>query len=203
MASPVLTPRSGLEHLLVANDDSAAGVTLAVRSGLALVSVNVHRNQLEGLESRVHQIFGLNLPDVPKRVAAGPIGFLWAGAGQWLAMAEREGGAAFERRLRSALGNLASVTDQSDGRTIIRVAGPRAREVLAKGVQIDLHPRVFRPGDAAATTVAYIGVHFWQVDDAPTYEFLVPRSFAMAFWGWLTESAAVFGVQVATEGGAA
>jgi sarcosine oxidase subunit gamma len=202
MASPVLTPRSGLEHLLVANDDRAAGVTLAVRSGTAIASVNVRRNQLEGLAARVHQIFGLSLPDAPKRVAADPIGFLWAGAGQWLAMAG-EDGAAFERRLRNALGNLASVTDQSDGRTIIRVAGPRARDALVKGVQIDLHPSVFRSGDAAATTVAYIGVHFWQVDDAPTYEFLVPRSFAVAFWQWLTESAAEFGVQVATEGGAA
>ena len=84
--------------------------------------------------------------------------------------------------------------DQSDGRIILRVTGPRVRDALAKGVPIDLHPRAFRPGDAAITTVATIGVHLWQVDDAPTYELIVPRSFAVAFREWFDEAAAEFGI---------
>ena len=124
---------------------------------------------------------------------AGPIAFVWGGPGQWLAMADGEDGAAFEQRLRATLGNLASVSDQSDGRTVFRVGGERARDVLAKGVPIDLHPRAFRPGDAAVTTVAYIGAQFWQVDDTPTYEFIISRSFAAGFWEWLIDAAAEFG----------
>ena len=94
-------------------------------------------------------------------------------------------------------GGLAAVADQSDGRSVIRVGGPRAREALGKGVLIDLHPRAFGPGDAAVTTIAHIGAHFWQVDDAPSYEFVVSRSFAADFWRWLVAAAAEFGVNVA------
>ncbi len=105
-----------------------------------------------------------------------------------------------EQRLRATFGNLASVCDQSDGRTVIRVGGERARDVLAKGVPIDLHPRAFRVGDAAVTSVAHISVQFWQVDETPTYEFIVSRSFAVGFWEWLTDSAAEFGYLIADEG---
>jgi sarcosine oxidase subunit gamma len=178
-----------------------AGVTLQRCEGRALALVSVRRNQLPALECRVQELFGVRLPDTPKCASAGSISFLWSGVGQWLAMVEGEDGTAFERRLRIALGDLASVTDQSDSRMIVRIAGPHARASLAKGVPIDLHASAFRAGDVAATTVAYIGLLLWQVDATPTYEFLVPRSYAAACWDWLAESAAEFGIQVAEESG--
>src|SRR5262249_51202773 len=195
-----LTPRSGLERLLVTNQhprgDGQAGVTLALRSGPALATVSVRRNQTDALAGRLREVFGLRLAHVPRCVIAGPIAFVWAGPGQWLAMGEGEEGPTFEQRLRATLANLASVNDQSDGRTIFRIRGKRARDALAKGVPIDLHPSVFGAGDAAVTTVAHIGVHFWQVDETPTYEFIISRSFAAAFCHWLLTSAAEFGVVV-------
>jgi methylglutamate dehydrogenase subunit D len=195
-----LTPRSGLEQLLVTNQhgarDSNAGVTLAVRSGPALATVSVRRNQMDALAERVREVFGLQLAHVPKCVIAGPIAFVWAGPGQWLAMGDDENGPTFEQRLRATLGNLASVNDQSDCHTIFRIGGWRARDALAKGVPLDLHPSVFGAGDAAVTTVAHIGAHFWQVDETPIYEFIISRSFAAAFCDWLLASAAEFGVVV-------
>jgi heterotetrameric sarcosine oxidase gamma subunit len=195
-----LTPRSGLEQLLVANrqvaQDGPAGVTLALRSGPALATVSVRRNQMDALAERVREVFGLRLVHAPRCVIAGPIAFLWAGPGQWLAMGDGEDGPTFEQRLRSTLGNLASVNDQSDCHTIFRIGGRRARDALAKGVAIDLHPSVFCAGDAALTTVAHIGAHFWQVDETPIYEFIISRSFAAAFCDWLLASAAEFGVVV-------
>jgi methylglutamate dehydrogenase subunit D len=172
-----------------------ANVTLEQRHGCVLATVSVRKNQLQALERRVHEVFGLHLPDTPKCVSAGPISFLWAGTGQWLAAGEGENGTAFERRLRDALGKFASISDQSDGRVVIRAGGVRARDALAKGVPIDLHPSAFHAGDAAITTVAYIGLQIWQVDDAPTYEFIVPRSYAVSFGEWLTDAAAEFGIQ--------
>lgn len=121
--------------------------------------------------------------------------FAWAGRSQWLVL--REGPSRlFELQLRSSLADVASVTDQSDGRTIVRISGPRARDTLAKGVHIDLHPSVFRPGDTAISIVSNIGVQFWQIDPAPTYEFAMFRSFAVSFWEWLVDAAAEFGVSV-------
>ena len=141
-------------------------------------------------------MFNVALPSTPVTSASSAISFVWAGPSQWLALGEQRDGRAFATSLSSLRPNLASAVDQSDGRTIIRVSGPRARDALAKGLHIDLHPSVFRAGDAAITAVSHIGVHFWQLDDVPTYEFTMFRSFAIAFCEWLVEAAAEFGVSI-------
>ena len=76
----------------------------------------------------------------------------------------------------------------------------QARDLLAKGVPIDLHPRAFKPGDAAQTQVAHIGVLIAQIDDAPTYELLAARSFTGSLWSWLEASALEFGLEIAGGG---
>jgi sarcosine oxidase subunit gamma len=190
-----------LEHLVATPVRGAAtaspGVTLAVRSDLALCSVMARKDSFDALTRRVRQAFGLALPSTPRHVAAAAVAFAWAGPDAWLVSAQGMSGHALEQRLRRELGGLVSIADQSDGRTVIRVAGPRAREALAKGVPIDLHPRAFVAGDTALITVAHIGVQVWQLDDAPTYELAVFRSFAVAFWHWLADASAEFGVAVA------
>ena len=64
---------------------------------------------------------------------------------------------------------------------------------MAKGVHIDLHGQVFKAGDVAMTAIAHINIHLWQVDEQPTYDLAVFRSFAVAFWEWLTAAATEFG----------
>ena len=81
------------------------------------------------------------LPMTLRRVADGP-GPFHMGGPRPLARASAEPAAERHSRsdLREALSGLASVTSQSDGRTIIRIGGPKAREALAKGVPLDLDP---------------------------------------------------------------
>jgi len=161
-----------------------------------MASVMARKSRQDDVTHRVHQVFGLDLPASPRRVAVGRIAFAWAGPGHWLAMADEVESHAFEHELRRALPGLASVSNQSDGRTVIRIGGMKARDALAKGVTIDLHPRAFGPGHAAVTSVAHVGVHFWQLDPEPTYELVMFRSFGAAFWQWLVASSAEFGVEV-------
>ena len=80
---------------------------------------------------------------------------------------------------------------------MLELSGPRVRDVLAKGVPLDLHPVRFRDGDVALTAVAHVAVHLRQVSDAPAYRLSVPRSYFGAFWHWLASSAAEFGCEVA------
>jgi heterotetrameric sarcosine oxidase gamma subunit len=98
--------------------------------------------------------------------------------------------------LAEAFCGLAFIVDQSHARALLRVTGPRARDTLEKGLAIDLHPRAFATGFAAATSVAHIPVLLWQVDDRPTYEFAVPRSYALSFWHWLEASAVAYGLEI-------
>jgi sarcosine oxidase subunit gamma len=165
-----------------------------LRQDLAIASVIARKGMHDVLADRVRTTYGLSLPSPLARASAGSVAFVWTAPDHWLATSERTDPASFEATLRTALSASASVSNQSDGRTIVRVGGPKAREALAKGVPLDLHPDAFNPGHAASTMVAHIGVTFWQLDDRPSYEFAVFRSFAVAFWDFLVEASAEFGV---------
>ena len=110
----------------------------------------------------------------------------------WMAIAERGQSRDIEVELKPLLDGLSSVVDQSDARAVVRISGPRARDVLAKGVPIDLHPRAFKGNGVAITHANHVGIILWQIDDAPTYEIAMFRGFADSFAHWLLESAEEF-----------
>jgi sarcosine oxidase subunit gamma len=131
-------------------------------------------------------------------VAQGPkVTFIGYGPGQWLAVSESLANEALAGDLAARLKGLASISDQSGGRTIFRISGPRARDVLAKGLPIDLDPRAFPPGSAATSAISHIGVQLWQTDDTRGYDLAIFRSLTESLWRWLTASAAEFGYEVA------
>lgn len=125
--------------------------------------------------------------------------FLPMGPGHWLAIAEEAGtnpataGEAFERSLAGYFAGSASVCDQTGSRVRFAVAGARARELLSRGVSLDLHPTRFAVGQVAVTTVGHIGVLLRQVDAAPTYQLLVARSYAGSLRHWLQSTAGGLG----------
>ena len=89
-----------------------------------------------------------------------------------------------------------SVVDLSHGRTVVRIGGPAARDVLAKGCSIDLHPRCFLAGDCVQTSLAGIGLLIHAVTDDPVYDLYLPRGFALSAWEWLSDAAAEFGCRI-------
>lgn len=196
MSSFKLAPAATLGSWTIAKGDRTGhpGVVITERANVSLCSVIARKGAGALIADRVRAELGVELPRTPRTSGPGAIEFIWAGPNQWLALSEGNDGRALEQRLRALLGPVASLTDQSDGRSVLRVAGHRARDAMAKGVHIDLHRRAFKPGDAAITAVAYVNVHFWQVDEAPTYDVAVFRSFAVAFCEWLAVAAAEFGV---------
>eukprot|EP01037_Dinobryon_pediforme_P015743 gene15743-15897_t len=89
----------------------------------------------------------------------------------------------------------AATIDQSGGRAILRISGPRLRDVLRKGVTIDLHHNAFKAGDVALTAVSHINAQIWMLD-LQSCEIAIARSFADSFWHWLSVSAAEYGYEV-------
>lgn len=176
---------------------SGAGVTIHERRDLAIAYVAARRNQQAALAAAFTPQYGVTLPGELRWAAADGLTALWAGPGQWLVIGETTADHDLAARLAARLTGLASVCDQSGMYTVLRVAGPCARDALAKGVQIDLHPRAFGPGRTASTVVHHIGVQIWQVDDAPTFDIAMFRGFAGSFWDWLSASASEFGFEVA------
>ena len=93
--------------------------------------------------------------------------------------------------LESALSGMHSlVADLSDSRAFFRISGPTAREVLAKGAPVDLHPEAFRRGMFRRTHVAGIAAAFSLVSEDPdTFELFCSRSYARYMRDWLVNAA--------------
>lgn len=171
------------------------GVIVSEVRDAGLATLSARKGQRATLVDAARSAFGVELPVTPRRVEGRDMAFIWSGPDQWLAYSHPAPARGMEVALAEAFAGLASIVDQSHGRTLLRVTGPLVREALAKGLAIDLHPREFKSGHVALTAVAHIGIHVWQIDDRPTYEFAVPSGFALSFWHWLEASAAEFGLE--------
>jgi sarcosine oxidase subunit gamma len=122
---------------------------------------------------------------------------LWLGPDQWLILLPPGEAPLLQRRLIERLaGTHAAVTDVSDGRAAIGLAGPKAREVLSQGCSLDLHPRVFGTGRCAQTLFAQMPVLLHQRDPSPLYDLYVARSLAAYLWRWLEDAAEDYGVAI-------
>lgn len=200
MSDRSLRPVSALAGIAVpgryGKSDGAPGVTIAERRGLGIATLAARKGQAAAVKAAVKDAYGVDLPDNSRCVQGAQASFVGYGPGQWLAVSETLKGDALARDLAERLKGLASISNQHGGRTVLRLSGPRAREVLAKGLPIDLHPRAFGPGDAATSTISLMGVQLWQTDDAPAYDIALFRSVSESFWRWLTASAAEFGYEV-------
>ena len=178
----------GLPGLVVRECRGEYSASLVARRGMA-----------QRLAAAAVATFGVPLPTTPRAVTGRGVTFLWAGPAQWLVETDapdRE----IEDLLGAAFDGLASICEQSDSRIVLELAGPRVREVLAKGLPIDLHPDHFRTGDVALTAVAHVGVHLRQTTAAPSYRLAVVRSYFGSFCHWLASSAAEFGCVVLAPG---
>jgi sarcosine oxidase subunit gamma len=176
-----------------------AGVFVRERHDLTLCMLIVRAGREEDLSRRVNASIGISLPAGPHCVSTDAVTAIGAGPRQWLLVSARPDDHSFRAEIEKVADGVASAFDQSDGRTVLAVTGPKAREALQKGVMIDLHASAFRAGHSAVTSVAHIGVHLWQVDDRPTYQCAVFRSFAEAFCRWLLEASAEFGVALSRD----
>jgi heterotetrameric sarcosine oxidase gamma subunit len=162
-------------------DKGIPGVELSVRHPASIVTIIARKGCAEGLASGFDAIKNCD--------------FQWAGFDQYYAVADgwREG--ALYRELKERLGSKATVSDQSHGRMIIRIAGPSARQALAKGTPVDLHQDKFPIGKSAVTQMAHVGVHLTRTGEN-TFELSVFRGFAESFWEWLAQQAEEFGYRV-------
>ena len=146
-------------------------------------------------------VLDCRLPVSPNTVqTAGDLTVLWLGPDEWLVLTPPGAEAAIIGRLREALAGVhAAMTDVSGNHARLRLTGNHAREVLAKGCSLDLHPRRFQPGRCAQTLIVRSGVILHQLDDRPSYDLLPRRSFAEYLWLWLTDAMAEYGGRTVTQ----
>ena len=115
----------------------------------------------------------------------------WLGPDEWLVVSslgtENE---TAEQLAENLAGQRYSLVDMTGGQLMMRLRGPRAREVLARGCTLDLHPRAFKAGQCAQSTLAKTSMLIALADDVPTFDIIIRRSFAEYAARWLRHSGA-------------
>jgi sarcosine oxidase subunit gamma len=188
-----------------------AAVEAARPRGILLAERRIGKLELRGdpgdrtFMAAVGRTLDLLLPAEPNTTAArGDLVALWLGPDAWLLTCPPGEAAALIAGLRTALADVhAAITDVSDGRVALRLAGPNARDVLAKGCPLDLHPRAFASGTCAQSLLAKASVLLHLLSDdaqrGPTFDLYVARSFAHYLFAWLEDAGREYGVQVRIE----
>ncbi|HET8728937.1 MAG TPA: sarcosine oxidase subunit gamma family protein [Alphaproteobacteria bacterium] len=197
-AAPPMTRRSALAALAIApRADADAGVTLAEIPHTAKLNLRGDPTD-RGFMTAVGKALDMVLPTEPNTAtASGGVTALWLGPDEWLLTAAPGEESALAAKLREALSGVhAAVIDVTENSTVLRLSGPRAGDVLAKGCPLDLHPSAFAPGRAAQSLIGPVDATIHQT--APgVYEIYVRRSFAEYLWRWLEDAGAEYGVAVA------
>jgi sarcosine oxidase subunit gamma len=177
------------------------GLRLGERQGLGKIDLRGDPHD-RAFMAAVGRVLDLLLPSEPCTSAAkAQIAALWLGPDEWLATCPAHDVPRLVQSLRAALTEVhAAITDITDGRIAFRLAGPNAREVLAKGCPLDLHPRAFPPGNCAQSLLAKASVLIHLLDDererGPSFDVYVARSFAHYLWTWLEDAGREYGVLI-------
>ncbi|MEV1068409.1 sarcosine oxidase subunit gamma family protein [Streptomyces sp. NPDC050263] len=196
MADTALTapPRSPLSHaagrLAAATRASGGAIRLAELPFLAQLDVRLDAKGAAA--DAVGLALDLQLPLEPNSVVhAGELSVLWLGPDEWLLMGRPGTQRDLESRIREAAEDApVSVTDVSAQRTTLLVTGPRARDLLAHGCPLDLHPRAFGAGRCAQTTLGRTQVVLVARDEPRAgFWVLVRASFAGYLTDWLLDAA--------------
>lgn len=174
---------------------AAEGIVLQERAFLGHVNLRCDPGDGRVVEP-LQAALGCALPVAPNTFATAADGtrVLWLGPDEFLAItpdaADGREAALADALLRAAGASFVAVNELGSGQTVIEMVGPRAREILAKGCPLDLHPSVFGPGRCAQSRLARALVTIAQIDATPRFEIIVRRSFADYLWRWLIDASA-------------
>lgn len=123
-------------------------------------------------------------PVTPNTASGRSPQILWLSPEEWL-LAGGE-----TARVRAALDlalrdHLHFVSDVTAGRVTFVISGDRARDLLARGCSLDLHPRVFPPDRCAQTLFAHIPGLIQRVDGLHGFELTVDAVYQDHIATWM------------------
>lgn len=186
--APVLRPGR------YARADQGIGVTLAEVQPGSIVQLAAWPGQQAGILAAIREVMGLFVPGGPgSGVATETKSAFGFAPGKFLGSDQEEG---LFNAFANAVGTEAgTVTDLSHGRTVIRIAGPKAEWVLAKFFAVDFSPSAFSVGSGISTVHHDIFAQI-QRTGAAQFDVYVFRSFARSFWNSVCHASEEVGYEV-------
>lgn len=190
-----LSPLAGhAEPGLFGNWRDDSGVMLQERLPACLLQVSAWPETLDAVESVITSVTGCAVAQRPGGSSHNArSAVLNIGPGRYLLdSSDADLPAKLAEQIDPARGSLADLTH---GRIAIRIAGPQAVQVLAKGLAIDLHTEAFPPMQVVQSAIHEIAVVARRLTD-DSFDLYVYRGFALSLWEWLTDASSEAGYRV-------
>ena len=178
----------------VPDSSSLPGAALGVTCALLPADVI----ELAALRDRTHVLRtlgarrGLSFPEFGRIAIARDTVVLCTRPERWLLLTTPAPPGAALSHWREPCAGCAAPVELSSAFTALYLAGPAAREVLARGCRLDLHPDAFRQGSVAATHMAQVPVTLAALPAG--WLLLTPSTTARHFREWLATTAGPFGL---------
>ena len=177
---------------VVAGEKSS--VIVEVNPGLDYVNLRGNPTDRK-IVSAANKVLRVDLPLQPNTFNEGLSTVYWLGPDEWLIASPAGERPTLPALLDDALnGTHASLNVVSSGFVALRVSGMNAAALLSKGCTLDFHPRSFAAGQCRQSGLAKTSVIISMVDDKPTFDVIVRRSFAEYLALWLLRAGAEFGL---------
>jgi sarcosine oxidase subunit gamma len=141
--------------------------------------------RVAGSAPGLDKLLGAPLPG-PITAAGEEPRLLWLAPGEWAIVSLSQDTTLTERLTDACRGQLAHVADLMEGWAGFEISGGGARDLLAAGCSLDLHPRVFPDNGCARSLLAGIPAVIDRRGDA--FHLHVDRSHARHLRSWLAVS---------------
>lgn len=143
----------------------------------------------ERFAGAVQQVLGAPIPGVRRMEPCNDGGLAWMSPDELLLVTSYAKAGETLAALSKALEGVHHlVADVSDARTVLKVSGAGARELLASGAPVDLSPGAFGPGDLRRTQFGQIAAAFWCCGDG-SFQVVCFRSLGLYLMNWLKTAA--------------
>lgn len=162
-----------------------------------LAHINLRGNPRDsGFVENAQEALAQSLPLEANRMTNSNLQIYWLGPDEWMIVTAEENRAPLLKKLEEALArDICAVNDLSGGQVALKLSGVSARNILAKGCTLDLHPAEFAVGDCAQSGLAKCTVVIGLLDDAPTFSIIVRSSYSDYLLRWLRIAGTDWGIE--------
>lgn len=159
-----------------AKTETVGQIRIAEVTDRALASLSMRMGQEKPFAAAAKKLFATAMPAPGTSVQAVPYGLIWTGPEQWFIEAPFDSHEDIAAILKAALGDTASITEQTDGWVRFDVTGARVVDLLERLCPVP--SRQMQTGAATRTILEHMGCLVICREAAQHFSLLAPRSYA-------------------------
>ncbi len=153
-----------------------SGITITEVTDTALASVACRLGHQKTFETVAREFFGVALPSPGNWSAGAEYSLIWTGPDQWFAEAPFESHEDISRIVKAGLGDIASVTEQTDGWARFDIVGANTVDMFERLCAVNT--RQMKTGQATRTVIEHLGCFLICRETGSWFSVIAPRSSA-------------------------